>query len=119
MDERKPIAAAGSHVCAEPGCSCSHENHEHSSHHHEPHEHGCSCGHSHDSCGCGHDHGEEHSRKELVILAAGAVLLILGEVLGGPIGKAILLAAFLIVAFDVLVEAVKNIRHGEVLGKAS
>lgn len=118
MDERKPIAAAGSHVCAEPGCSCSHENHEHSSHHHEPHEHGCSCGHSHDSCGCGHDHGEEHSRKELVILAAGAVLLILGEVLSGPIGKAILLAAFLIVAFDVLVEAVKNIRHGEVFGES-
>ena len=117
MDEMKPQKTAGVHACTESGCSCAHdhhghhEHHEHSEHHHEHHEHGCSCGHSHDGCGCGHDHGAEHSRKELVILAAGAVLLILGEILSGPFAKAILLTAFLFVAFDVLVEATKNIRR--------
>ena len=53
-----------------------------------------------------------------MILAVGAVLLILGEILSGPFAKIILLAAFLIVAFDVLVEAVKNIRRGEVFGES-
>ena len=124
MDEMKPQKTAGVHACTESGCSCAHDHHghheyhEHSEHHHEHHEHGCSCGHSHDGCGCGHDHGAEHSRKELVILAAGAVLLILGEILSGPFAKAILLTAFLFVAFDVLVEATKNIRRGEVFGES-
>lgn len=131
MDEMKPQKAAGGHACTESGCSCAHDHHghhehhehsehhhEHHEHHHEHHEHGCSCGHSHDGCGCGHDHGAEHSRKELVILAVGAVLLILGEILSGPFAKIILLVAFLIVAFDVLVEAVKNIRRGEVFGES-
>ena len=53
-----------------------------------------------------------------MILAVGAVLLILGEILSGPFAKIILLVAFLIVAFDVLVEAVKNIRRGEVFGES-
>lgn len=97
------------------GCSCGH-NHEH-------HDHSCGCGHDHGhhdhGCGCGHDHGQEPSQKELIILAVGAVLLIVGKLLlSGTASFVVLLAAFLLVAFDVLVEAVKNIRRGEIFGES-
>ena len=49
----------------------------------------------------------------------GAILLIVGKLfLSGTVSLVVLLAAFLLVAFDVLVEAVKNIRRGEIFGES-
>lgn len=85
-------------VCGEDGC-CSHDHEDH-------------------SC-CGHDHEKESSPRELIILAGGAVLLLVGKFfLSGTVSLAVLLAAFLLVAFEVLVEAVKNILRGEVFGES-
>ena len=107
----------------------SHEHHhEHSAHHHGD---GCCCHDHHhehgDACGCGHDHNHEQdpaeARKELLILAAGAALLGLGlglrlllpETVAGTL---VLIAAFALVAFDIAVEAVKNILRGNVFGES-
>ena len=130
MEEMKREAVE-SPACQGHGCGHDHQyEHEHSHEcgcghdHGHHHDHACSCGHDHGhhhdhGCGCGHDHGQEPSRKELVILAAGAVLLIIGKLfLSGTAFLVVLLAAFLLVAFDVLVEAVKNIRRGEVFGES-
>ena len=114
-----------------------HDGHEHHEHHHDHdhcthhHEDSC-CGHDHhhehgDTCGCGHDHNHEQdpagARKELMILAAGAALLGLGLVLRlllpePVIGTAVLIAAFLLVAFDIAVEAVRNILRGDIFGES-
>ena len=101
------------HACLDDCCG-----HDHS-HHHDHGGHDDCCGHDHGCCGCGHDHGAEHSRKELVILATGAVLLVAGKLLlHGTVSDVVLLGAFLIVAFDVLVAAVKNILRGQVFGES-
>lgn len=142
MEEVKKTAA--SDVGGQCHGHCGHE-HEHEHHHHEHshccgHEHHeqehhhdhCGCGHehghNHDSgCGCGHDHNHEQdpteARKELITLAAGAALLAVGLLLraflpGIPlVGTAVLVAAFIVVAADIVVQAVNNIRHGDVFGE--
>jgi len=119
----------------EEGCSCGHEHHEHHHHEekcscgHEHHDEECSCGcdhhhHDHDhgcSCGCGHDHNHEQDpeevKKELTVLASGAVLLVLGILLPGLMGSAVLLAAFALVAWDIVRGAVRNIRRGDIFGE--
>lgn len=108
-------------------CSCGHE------HHHEHHHDGCSCGHHHgsehgDGCNCGHDHNHEQdpaeAKKELLTLAAGAALLVAGVLLkvflpGTPwAAAAVLLAAFAVVAAEIVLQAVNNIRHGEIFGES-
>lgn len=114
----------GEHTCChdhEHGhehCSCGHE------HHHHDHEH-----HDHDgSCSCGHDHNHEQdpaeARKELMTLIAGAALLAVGLLLKNfytavPMwGTIVLLAAFLAVAAEVLLQALNNIRHGDIFGES-
>lgn len=127
MEEAKKVAgpACGAHAGHEHHA---HEHHhDHCAHHHE----GNCCGNEHhhahgDTCGCGHDHNHEQdptaARKELLILAAGAVLLGLGLslrlLLAPMIGTAVLIAAFLLVAFDIAVEAVKNILRGDIFGES-
>lgn len=109
---------------------CGHEHHGHDEHccGHEHHEHGhCECGHDHGGgCGCGHDHNHEdpaEARKELITLAAGTVLLAAGLLLwvllpGTPLaGTAVLIAAFLVVAAEIAIQAVNNIRRGDVFGE--
>lgn len=123
----------GHHGCHENH----HENHDghehccgHDHEHHEHHHEGC-CGHSHvhsDGCGCGHDHNHEQdpaeARRELITLAAGAVLLGVGLLLHisryvpGWISTAVLLAAFLVVAAEIMVQAANSIRHGDVFGES-
>lgn len=116
---------------------CSGHNHDHGHDHehkhaccgHEHHEHGhCGCEHEHhehehgDCCGCGHDHNHEQdpkeARRELTILCVGAVALILGLLLEGLAGKLVLIAAFILVAFDIVVQAVQNIRRGDIFGES-
>lgn len=120
-------------------CSCS-DHHEHSHDHHE-HDHGCSCGsdhkhghHEHSGCECGHDHhddgcgcgcGHDHNheqdpaevKRELTILCVGAALLVGGILFKGIASTVVLLAAFALVAFDIVLGAVKNIRHGDIFGE--
>ena len=110
---------------------CGHDEHEHGKeHHHHDHDHDhCCCGHDHehehehgDCCGCGHDHNHEQdpqeAKRELIILGIGAAALALGLLVSGLAGKIILIAAFILVAFDIVVEAVKNIRRGDVFGES-
>lgn len=127
------------------GCGCGHDHHDH--HHDHKHEHeyeyehehqchgGCACGHDHHhdhghggGCSCGHDHNHEHdpgeARKELITLGAGAVLLVSGLLLRGfytaaPMwGTIVLYAAFLVAAAEIILQAVNNIRRGEIFGES-
>lgn len=111
-------------------CGRDHEHHhEHCCDH--DHHHGDCCGHHHDhgdGCNCGHDHNHEQdpseAKKELLTLAAGAVLLAAGVLLkiflsGTPwVSTAVLLSAFIIVAAEIVVQAVNNIRHGDIFGES-
>ena len=115
-------------------------NHEHHAHHHE-HNHGdgCRCGHDHDGheCGCGHEHHHEHghdhqhedhihedhhhheggeSAKPLVI---GAVLFAAGLILEhfglGWLSFAVCIGAYVLLGWEVVKEAVENLRKGRML----
>ena len=104
-------------------CGCGHDHEHH-------HDHDC-CGHDHahgDTCGCGHDHNHEQApeeaRKELITLSIGAVLLVAGLLLrsfytANPMwGTVVLLAAFLVVAGEIAVQAVRNIKNGNIFGES-
>ena len=145
----KEKQAVHEHAHEHEHCGCGHDHghhgcHEHHHEHHDGHEHCCGhdhehhehhhegcCGHSHvhsDGCGCGHDHNHEQdpaeARRELITLAAGAVLLGVGLLLHisrhvpGWISTAVLLAAFLVVAAEIMVQAANSIRHGDVFGES-
>lgn len=113
-------------------CDHDHEHHHDRccDHDHE-HHHGDCCGHHHDhgdGCNCGHDHNHEQdpseAKKELLTLAAGAVLLAAGVLLklflsGTPwVSTVVLLAAFLVVAAEIVLQAVNNIRRGDIFGES-
>lgn len=116
------------------GHCCDHDHEHHHDHccdHDHEHHQGDCCGHHHDhgdGCNCGHDHSHEQdpseAKKELLTLAAGAVLLAAGVLLkivlsGTPwVSTAVLLAAFVIVAAEIVVQAVNNIRHGDIFGES-
>lgn len=119
------------------GCEHHHDHDHHCEHHHD-HDHGCAhhhdhahggCCHDHgDGCNCGHDHSHEmdagEAKKELLTLGLGAGLLIAGvllKMLHGVhpwISAAVLLAAFVVVAAEVVMQAVENIRRGEIFGES-
>lgn len=119
------------------GCEHHHDHDHHCEHHHD-HDHGCAhhhdhahggCCHDHgDGCNCGHDHSHEmdagEAKKELLTLGLGAGLLIAGvllKMLHGVhpwISTAVLLAAFVVVAAEVVMQAVENIRRGEIFGES-
>lgn len=132
------------HACC---CGHEHGHNEHIHEHHD-HDHHCACGHGHehhhahsgccghdhhnhehsDGCNCGHDHTHEQdpgeARRELLTLGVGAALLIAGLLLKFFLSQApwaaaiVLLAAFVTVAAEILVQAVNNIRRGEVFGES-
>lgn len=137
MENEKTVqpAAAAEHTHHDH-CGCDHEHH----HHHDEHTHHdqCGCGHHHhhdhcghdhgDGCSCGHDHNHEQdpteAKRELAILATGLVLLLVGIAVKIllpsmlAVSTAILLLAFLVVAWDILKEAWENIRHGNIFGES-
>lgn len=149
MEEKEKQAAQGhehhhehgehEHCCGHGGCH-THEGDHHHEHHHD-HDHCCGhdhehhhdhdhcCGHDHgDGCSCGHDHNHEQdpseARKELLTLAAGAVLLAAGLLLklllsGTPwVSTVVLLMAFIVAAAEIVVQAVNNIRRGDIFGES-
>lgn len=75
---------------------------------------GCHC---HDCEHC-HQHEHEHHEEEghaVLYRAGGAVLLmILGLLLQGPVALVLFVAAYLLAGYDVLLNAAKNIGHGEI-----
>ena len=121
-------------------CGCGHEHHhDHDQcgcgheHHHDHDQCGCGHGHHHhhdhgDGCNCGHDHNHEQdpaeARKELLTLGVGAALLIAGVLLKVLLPQipwastAVLLAAFGVVAAEILIQAMGNIRHGDIFGES-
>ena len=81
------------------------------------HEGHCHEGHSHDH-GHGHEHGEEENRKAALIrIGVSAVLLLLGLLLPAAEGVriALYLAAWLLVGYRVILEAVKKLLQGRAL----
>lgn len=109
---------------------CCHHDHEHEEHdeccchdHEEEHHHEHK-GHSHGGCGCSCCHHEEKSeeeeKKEMIIniirVAISAVLVGVSYVKFDSWipGFVLCIVAYLILVYDVLIRAVKNIIHGEV-----
>ncbi len=115
-------------------CSC---GHEHGHHHHEHSHGGC-------SCGCGHEHGHSHSHehgeeeKELTVkqLIFAAVLFVVGlvvehlpleawlpdvtkiELIHEAISLVLYFAAFMITGKDIVIGAVSNLIHGELMDES-
>ena len=100
-------------------CCCSHEHHNHHDtheHHEHNHSHG-GCG-----CGCGHEHGDGEQKETLIKVIISGVLLIALTVISHictDINKFILLALYLvpylIVGYEVLIDAAKNLVKGRAL----
>ena len=109
---------------------CCHHDHEHEEHDeccchdHEDEHHHEHKGHSHGGCGCSCCHHEEKSeeeeKKEMIIniirVAISAVLVCVSYVKFDSWipGFILCIVAYLILVYDVLIRAVKNIIHGEV-----
>ena len=143
----KTECGCGHHHDHEEGCGCGH-HHDHGEgcgcgHHHE-HEEGCGCGHHHEheeGCGCGHHHGHgescgcSHHQKEqpddhqdghvhqakdreVLELALGGGLFVLGLVLRqtglGWSALLVSLLAYVVLGREVVTTAVKNLVRGHV-----
>lgn len=109
----------------EESCGCGEHHHdEHDScgcgeHHHDEHE-----GHNHDKNSSSHthnhQHGGEHSKGDLL---KKILTLLMGTVIGfipivfdipNPLGIIILIAGYLILSYEILIESAKNISHGQI-----
>ena len=105
-------------------CSCSgHHDHDHECGCGGNHDHGheCSCGHHHDQdheCGCGHDHGHEHDHADdggwpLIV---GAVLFLAALLVKKEATVlAVCITAYLVLGWNVLKTAFKNLTKGHVM----
>jgi len=115
-------------------CGCGHHHgHEHQEcgcGHHHGHEHQeCGCGHhhghEHQECNCGHHHDHEHHHehdhdkddKKTILLGAGlfAAGVIMNALGMGYLALAPFLIAYLILGWEVLAAAWKNLTKGHVL----
>ena len=83
----------------------------------------CGCGHSHghdhgEGCGCGHDHAEGLSWKGLIVgsalFAAGFLLNLLGGENYHFVSLGIFIVSYLVLGWEVLLTAAKNIAGGAV-----
>ncbi len=113
--------AAYTHEHHHEGCSCGHDHHEH-------HEDCCGCGHDHhdhhEGCSCGHDHHEHHhdhshgnSDGKEILLGAGlfAAGLVTGRLGFSLLSAAAFVAAYVVLAREILGAAWKNLRNGHML----
>ncbi|BDC94484.1 heavy metal translocating P-type ATPase [Treponema bryantii] len=123
-------------------CECGHEHehehcecgHEHG-HHHDHHEHdGCSCGCGHDH-EHGHEHGEEHELTVKQLIFA-AVMFVLGlviehlpvenwlsdvakiDLIHEAVCMVLYFIAFMITGKDIVIGAVSNLIHGELMDES-
>ena len=102
-------------------CCCGH-HHDHEHHHHKEK---CCCGHHHEhehhdhGCGCSCGHSHSHSKKDMIILLSrvfvSLILLIVAFLIKQELISMILLSlSYIIVAYDILFNALKNIIKGKV-----
>ncbi len=102
---------------------CEHKEHEscccHSEHEHKHEHHHDEC-----SCGCCHHHGDHHHgeeedpKKEIIKIITGTVLLVAGLLvkhfeLSNILYYIILASSYLVLGWEVAVNAIKNLFHGE------
>ena len=107
-------------------CSCGHEHHHHDGEcgcGHEHHDHDCGCGHCHEE----HEEHEEHDHhhheggESPVGLLIGAGLFVLGllvekvTLFGISLSVPVFIAAYLILGWEVISAAAKNLTKGHVL----
>ena len=89
--------------CKDEVCVCGHD--------------GCGCGDDEDGCGCGHDHTEKNSKVRLILLAVGAAVF--GGAFFIPDGHILqypaFIAAYLLLGYDVLFAAGRNLTKGALL----
>ena len=90
----------------EDECNCGCHHH---AHHHEDHE---QCGCCHEGCGCNHDHGKNHFLILLIRSIISITLIIISTFFEGYIQNSILVISYLVIAYDVLFSAVKNVIKG-------
>ena len=113
--------AAHAHEHHHESCSCRHDHHEH-------HEDCCGCGHDHhghhEGCTCSHDHHEHHhdhshgnSDGKEILLGAGlfAAGLVTGRLGFSLLSAAAFVAAYVVLAREILEAAWKNLRNGHML----
>ena len=103
-------------------CHCGHDHHEH---------HECDCGHDHHEhheCHCGHDHDDHHDHdghhhdhgESPLPLIAGAALFVAGIALGGvkilgiSLGWPLFVAAYILLGWEVVATAARNLIKGHV-----
>lgn len=100
-----------------PSCECSHEQSQCNS----------SCGHEHEhlqnnsSCGCGHDHVHPEGKALAIRLIIGGILFICGliaerfeSVFPKVMSNILFIIAYLILGYDILLHAIKNIFKGHI-----
>lgn len=78
------------------------------------HDTHCCCEHHEHDCCCGCEHSHHDSKPLIARLIVGAALGVIGIFTGGYVRLAIFLAAYLILGYDVLLTAGKNILRGKV-----
>ena len=96
------------------GCCCGGHDHAHEHSHEHDHEHSHEHG---DGCCCGgHEHEHSDEKKEILTILFGAALFIIGQLLPENSLPAIgvFIAAYLILGWKVLKNAVSGCRHGQV-----
>ncbi|MEG0357101.1 MAG: heavy metal translocating P-type ATPase, partial [Christensenellaceae bacterium] len=93
--------------------------------HEQIHGEACGCGHEHEqihgeACGCGHEHTHENSKTYLLRIIIGSIIFGMGILLQNTLELhiwvrfGIFLAAYLILGYNVLLSAGKNILHGKI-----
>ena len=91
-------------------CECHKHNHEECGCHH--HEH-CCCSHEHhEGCGCGHDHKNNYFVLILVRAVISVILMIVSTTLKDVAKDIVLIVSYLIISYDILYSAFKNVIKG-------
>lgn len=81
-------------------------------HHHEHHD--CECSHhEHHECGCGCDHHDKKIHNLLIRAGISILLIVFSLFVSGVVNKFILSISYLVIAYDVLSSAFKNIIKGK------
>ena len=93
-----------------------HDEHNHYHHHdgccgHHHHDEECCCSH-HEGCGCGHEHKENHFLILIIRAVVTIVLLVVSSFLGDFFKNILLIIAYIIISYDILWNAFKNIIKG-------
>lgn len=94
-----------------------HHNHDNSAGCHCSSEHSCGCHKEASACGCGHDHAHTDEKALVIRLIAGGLLFLsalITESYNEYIGTALFIISYIILGYDVVLHALKNILKGKV-----